>query len=439
MCSDTTTAEKATHASATAPPTRPAPDAAISLAGVSKTFYRYQRPIDRLLLQFKALSKRARFDTISGLKPMDLTVERGEVVGLVGRNGAGKSTLLQLVCNTLSPSTGEVTVNGKIAALLELGSGFNPEFTGRENVFMSAAIAGLSRRQVQDKFDEIHEFSGIGDFIDQPVKTYSSGMYVRLAFAVATSVEPDILVVDEALSVGDGAFARKSFDRIMALRDSGATILFCSHSLYQVENLCDRALWIEGGEVLADDIPSVVIPRYEQFLMGENDHGHGVRESAADEQRRVIPQGSARLLSTSVLIDGKTPDARYPAVSGESTLEIEIAFASDPALPCPGVAVTISTTSGQIVTSSGSWEEGVTLSRNANGEGRIAIGFPALALLKGEYHVGAYLFCERGLHSYEWVDPISGFHVTQQSVARGVVRLPHQWQALAPGAKQEAG
>ncbi|MCP1314106.1 MULTISPECIES: ABC transporter ATP-binding protein [unclassified Halomonas] len=407
-------------------------DTAIALTNVSKTFYRYERPLDRLLLQFKALSARARFDTISGLKPMDLTIRRGEVVGLVGRNGAGKSTLLQLVCNTLSPSTGTVTVNGKIAALLELGSGFNPEFTGRENVFMSAAIAGLSRRQVQEKFDEIHAFSGIGDFIDQPVKTYSSGMYVRLAFAVATSVEPDILVVDEALSVGDGAFARKSFDRIMALRDSGATILFCSHSLYQVENLCDRALWVEGGEILADDSPSIVIPRYEQFLLGETEHGHGVRESAAEEQRRATPQGSARLLSTQVLIDGKTPDARYPAVSGESTLEIEIRFASDPALPCPGVAVTVSTPAGQIVTSTGSWEEGVTISRSDTGEGRLSVRFPALALLKGEYHVGAYLFCERGLHSYEWVDPISGFHVTQASVARGVVRLPHQWQPLSP-------
>ncbi|WNL43441.1 ABC transporter ATP-binding protein [Halomonas sp. PAMB 3264] len=426
MCSDTTK--------------RPAhDDTAIALNGVSKTFYRYERPLDRLLLQFKSLSKRARFDTISGLKPMDLTVKRGEVVGLVGRNGAGKSTLLQLVCNTLSPSTGEVVVNGKIAALLELGSGFNPEFTGRENVYMSAAIAGLSRAQVNEKFEEIHAFSGIGDFIDQPVKTYSSGMYVRLAFAVATSVEPDILVVDEALSVGDGAFARKSFDRIMALRERGATILFCSHSLYQVENLCDRALWIEGGEVLADDSPSIVIPRYEQFLMGDTDQSRGVRESAAEEQRRAAPQGSARLLSTQVRIDGKTPDARYPAVSGESTLDIEIAFASDPALACPGVAVTLSTPAGQIVTSSGSWEEGVTPERNEHGEGRIAIRFEALALLKGEYHVGAYLFCERGLHSYEWVDPVSSFHVTQSSVARGVVRLPHQWQAGSSGKHQEAG
>lgn len=413
------------------------PNNAITLSGVGKTFYRFHRPADRLLLQFKGLRRLARYDTIEGLKPLNLNVTRGEVVGLVGRNGAGKSTLLQLVCKTLSPTSGSLEVNGKIAALLELGSGFNPEFTGRENVYMSAAIAGLSRADVNARFEEIHAFSGIGDFIDQPVKTYSSGMYVRLAFAVATSVEPDILVVDEALSVGDGAFARKSFDRIMALRDSGATILFCSHSLYQVEALCDRAIWVEGGEILADDIPSVVIPRYEQFLAGDEQQNRGVRQSAADSERKPAPKGSARLVKTRVLIDGEIAGPRKPAVSMESELGIEVHFASDPALPCPGVAVTISTPSGQIVTSAGSWEDNVAITRSESGQGCIAIQFPNVPLLKGEYHVGAYLFCERGLHSYEWVDPVSSFHVTQQSVARGVVRLPYQWQPLTAGEERD--
>ncbi len=410
------------------PPAHAAP--AIALTGVSKRFYRYQRPLDRLLLQFKSLRRLARYDTIEGVKPLDLTIRKGEVVGLVGRNGAGKSTLLQLVCQTLSPSSGTVTVNGKVAALLELGSGFNPEFTGRENVYMSASIAGLSRDEVDARFDDIHAFSGIGDFIDQPVKTYSSGMYVRLAFAVATSVSPDILVIDEALSVGDGAFARKSFDRIMALRDTGATILFCSHSMYQVESLCERALWVEGGEVVADDTPSLVVPRYEQFLAGSEASSHTVRESAADSiEQRTAPAGSARLLHTQLTIDGQPAEAHRAAQSGESDIGLSVTFASDPALPCPGVAVTISTPAGHIVTSAGSWESSVHIERNAAGEGRVTLCFPRAALLKGEYHVGAYLFCERGLHSYEWVDPITSFHVVQQSVARGVVALPHRWQA----------
>jgi len=176
-------------------------------------------------------------------------IAKGDVIGILGVNGAGKSTLLQLVCGTLTATHGEVLVKGRIAALLELGAGFNPEFTGRENVFMSAAIMGLTQDEVTARFEDIVEFSGIRDFIDQPVKTYSSGMYVRLAFSVATHVDPDILVIDEALSVGDGHFARKSFDRIMALKARGCTILFCSHSIYQLEALCQQALWLDQGQV----------------------------------------------------------------------------------------------------------------------------------------------------------------------------------------------
>lgn len=416
MCSDTTRSS------------------AISLRGVGKTFYRYQRPVDRLLLQLPGVARWARFDTITGLHPVDLEIARGEVVGLVGRNGAGKSTLLQLVCNTLSPSSGEVRVNGKIAALLELGSGFNAEFTGRENVFMAGAIAGLSRAAIEARFEAIHAFSGIGDFIDQPVKTYSSGMYVRLAFAVATSIDPDILVIDEALSVGDGAFARQSFDRIMALRDAGATILFCSHSLYQVETLCERALWIEGGEVVADDVPSIVVPRYERFLSAPTQQGRGVRDSAAETEVAPAQQGAARITGTQVNIDGRSAAEASTAFSGESSLEVTVHYAIDPALASPGVAVTLSTADGQIVTSAGSWDDGVATTHDAYGHGAITLCFPALALLKGEYHVGVYLFCERGLHSYEWVDPLCGFRVEQGGAARGVVRLPHAWQPVTQAA-----
>ncbi|WP_017430837.1 ABC transporter ATP-binding protein [Vreelandella jeotgali] len=421
------------HADSATPQREGAP--AIELKGVGKTFYRYHRPLDRLLLQFNTLRRFARFDTVQGIRPLNLTIGQGEVIGLVGRNGAGKSTLLQLVCETLAPSSGEVTINGKVAALLELGSGFNPEFTGRENVYMSASIAGLNRDEVDARMEDIHTFSGIGDFINQPVKTYSSGMYVRLAFAVATSVSPDILVIDEALSVGDGAFARKSFDRIMALRNTGATILFCSHSMYQVESLCERALWVEGGEVVADGAPSLVVPRYEQFLAGSEASSHTVRESAADSiEQRATPTGGARILHTELAIDDQPATPQHPAESGQSDISVSVTFASDPALPCPSVAVTISTPAGQIITSAGSWDAGLTLERNARGEGLVTLLFPQAALLKGEYHIGAYLFCERGLHSYEWVDPITSFYVTQHNAARGLVVLPHQWQVASVAA-----
>ncbi|MBK9237101.1 MAG: ABC transporter ATP-binding protein [Rhodoferax sp.] len=221
---------------------------AVQARGLGKCYSLFDRPGDRL----KQLlwGRWHRYDRdFWALRDVSFDIRRGEVVGIVGRNGAGKSTLLQMVCGTLSPTNGTLTVEGRVAALLELGAGFNPDFTGLENVYMNAAILGLSRKQVDDKLDDILSFADIGDFIHQPVKTYSSGMFMRLAFSVATSVEPDILVIDEALSVGDGAFARKSFDRIMRLKDAGKTILFCSHSMYQVEALCSRALWIEAGAV----------------------------------------------------------------------------------------------------------------------------------------------------------------------------------------------
>lgn len=219
---------------------------AIRAQHLGKAFQLYERPIDRLK-QMLMRGRRRYYKEFAALHDVSFELRKGEVLGLVGRNGAGKSTLLQLICGTLNPSAGQVAVQGRVAALLELGAGFNPDFTGQENIYLNASILGLSKAEIDARYDDIVEFSGIADFIHQPVKTYSSGMYVRLAFSIATSVDPDILVIDEALSVGDGAFARKSFDRIMRLKEKGATILFCSHSVYQIEALCTRALWLDKG------------------------------------------------------------------------------------------------------------------------------------------------------------------------------------------------
>ena len=221
---------------------------AIVAQNLSKRYALFDKPSDRLKQLLLGRWRRYARE-FHALQNVSFAIRPGEVVGIVGRNGAGKSTLLQMVCGTLEPSTGILAVQGRVAALLELGAGFSPDFTGLENIYINAAILGLSRVQVDAQLDAILAFADIGEFIHQPVKTYSSGMFMRLAFAVATSVEPDILVIDEALSVGDGAFARKSFDRIMRLKDAGKTILFCSHSMYQVEALCSRAIWMESGTV----------------------------------------------------------------------------------------------------------------------------------------------------------------------------------------------
>lgn len=218
---------------------------AIRVCGLSKCYHIYERPKDRLL-QMLYRGRRTFFREFWALRDVSFEIKKGETFAIIGKNGSGKSTLLQLICGTLNPTAGSIEVNGRVAALLELGAGFNPEFTGRENVYMSASLYGLDREEISARFEKIAEFADIGDFIDQPVKTYSSGMYVRLAFAVIAHVDADILVVDEALAVGDAFFTQKCMRFLRGFMETG-TLLFVSHDTGSVVNLCERALWLEHG------------------------------------------------------------------------------------------------------------------------------------------------------------------------------------------------
>lgn len=242
---------------------------AISVNHVSKCFKRYRHPVDRLKEIF--LPGKSLAHNFWALRDINLQVWKGQTLGVVGRNGSGKSTLLQIIVGTLTPTEGNVEVNGRVSALLELGSGFNPEFTGRQNVFFNGQLLGLTTQEIEEQFDDILAFADIGDFIDQPVKTYSSGMYVRLGFAVATSVNPDILIVDEALSVGDEAFQRKCFSRIHEIKDRGGTILFVSHSAPSIIQLCDSALLMDRGELLLEHTPKMIISKYQKMIYADAD------------------------------------------------------------------------------------------------------------------------------------------------------------------------
>ena len=274
---------------------------AIALAGVSKSFPIYSKPHHRLL-QMVSSDPRRWYREFHALRDVDLEIRRGETVGIVGRNGSGKSTLLQLICGTLSPTSGHVRVNGRIAALLELGAGFNQEFTGRDNVYLNGTILGLSQAEIEAKFEDIAAFADIGEFIEQPVKTYSSGMYVRLAFAVAINVEPEILVIDEALSVGDEGFQRKCFARIDAIRDAGATVLFVSHSAGTVVDLCDRAILLDHGEVIAEGTPKHVVGRYQKLLYAPADKADMLRAEILLEHSQSVnspcSMGEPEVIST---------------------------------------------------------------------------------------------------------------------------------------------
>jgi lipopolysaccharide transport system ATP-binding protein len=238
---------------------------AIVVADVGKVYQIYDRPQDRLK-QALYRWRRRFYREFWALRHVSFEVERGETFGIVGRNGAGKSTLLQIICGTLTPSEGRVQVQGRVAALLELGSGFNPEFTGRENVYMNGAILGLSRREIDARFDRIAGFADIGQFLDQPVKTYSSGMVVRLAFAVQVQVEPDVLIVDEALAVGDLLFQKRCFQRLRELREQGCTILFVSHDLESVRSLTSRAVFLRDGQTDTLGLPGDVLLAYRRYL-----------------------------------------------------------------------------------------------------------------------------------------------------------------------------
>src|SRR4030042_6707805 len=236
----------------------------IEAHNLTKVYKLYDKPSSRLKELFLKKDYHRKFTSLDNIS---FTVEKGETLGIIGENGAGKSTLLKILSKTLSPTTGKFNINGMSSSLLELGSGFHPEFTGLENIYFYGSLIGIDRKQMQVKVNEIIEFSELGDFINYPIKTYSSGMYVRLAFSVAISVRPDILIVDEALSVGDLYFQKKSTDKILSFKEKGKTIIFCSHSMYYINRLCDRVIWLKDGRINMEGSPHEVTQAYETYQL----------------------------------------------------------------------------------------------------------------------------------------------------------------------------
>ncbi|MDV3503111.1 ABC transporter ATP-binding protein [Marinobacter sp. M-5] len=262
-------------------------DIAISVDGLSKRYEVFSQPKDRLkqmimpkLKKLIGLEPPQYFREFWAVRDVSFSIKKGETVGIIGRNGSGKSTLLQMVCGTVTPTAGLVTTNGRVAALLELGAGFNVEFTGRENVLLNAAILGFPQEEMEQRMGDVLAFSELAEFIDQPVKTYSSGMYARLAFSIAIHVDPDILIIDEALAVGDSRFVAKCMRRIKEIQQRGTTILFVSHDVSSVRTLCDRAIWLSNGNLVEDGDVFPVTGRYMEFMFRDED---GSDLSGADQ------------------------------------------------------------------------------------------------------------------------------------------------------------
>lgn len=398
-------------------------DIAIKAVQLSKVYPIFDKPFDRLKQFF--FKKRQYYKAFTALENVNLELKKGEILGIIGRNGSGKSTLLQLICSTLSPTSGELTVEGRIAALLELGAGFNPDFTGRENIFLNASILGLDQDEIAARYDAIVEFSGIADFIDQPVKTYSSGMYVRLAFSVAISVDPDILVIDEALSVGDGDFSKKSFDRIMKLKAAGKTILFCSHSTYQIEALCNSAIWLDKGEIQLFGKPSEVVMAYNEFLDSMNSPDAAEQKIHAAEMTKE-GVGNTHFTEICMFVNGQK---NQPIVTSKSSdLSVKASFISDVDSAPPSVAIAIYTMNGRTVASSSTQNDAYIIGCDESGNGEVEVTFRSLPLLKGKYYIDMVLACDQALHLYEHAVHIAEFEVIQSSLEQGVVALQHDWK-----------
>ncbi len=392
----------------------------VSVQHVSKVYSLYERPADRLVALLPLIGEE-RGREFWALRDVNLRVEPGEVFALVGPNGSGKSTLLQIVAGIMQPTRGRVITSGRIAALLELGAGFNPEFTGRENVYLNGEIMGLSRAEVETAFPKIEEFAGIGAFIDRPVKEYSSGMYVRLAFSTAIHVEPEVLIVDEALAVGDAIFANRCVRKLEELKERKVTILFVSHDLGIVKRLADRAALMMHGEVAAVGKPSDIVNRYVGLV-----HELQLRDTPAEGGSYRHGDGTSRIESI-VILNGRGEEATSLLSGERATIRVRAVFAKD--CEAPMVGMLIRNRLGVDVYGTNTKVEKVELGAYAAGD-VLEIQFALDCLLsRAEYTLTVATQHADGA-SQDWIDDALSFAVIDHRDTAGMIQLNTeiQWQ-----------
>jgi len=386
-------------------------DHIVSARNLFKTYKVYARPVDRLL---EGLMRRPRHTPFHALKGINFKVPRGEGLGIIGENGAGKSTLLKILAGITAPTSGDVRCEGSVASILELGSAFHGELTGRQNIVLNAAMFGLDRNQVIERTPGIIEFSELGHLIDQPIKTYSTGMVMRLGFAIATQVEPDVLIIDEALSVGDGYFQKKCMVRLKQYVNSGGTLLICSHAMYYISAFCRRVIWMREGQIEQYGPAQQVVPAYEIYLQGKTDR--------SDEKQPVSvaqPRSPARL--TEVLFEGKDTLRRGDAIA------VDISWTgNDPDLNFH-IGVGLNRIDEVVVSSFLSKRDGLHAWTGAL-EYRVRLEIPNLPLVKGRYKLYVFLLAEDALHIYDTRILDDAFQVEFDEYPTGIVEINHTWR-----------
>lgn len=381
---------------------------AIEIKDLSKSFRLYTRKTESAIERFLML-KRSRYEKLWALKDINLTVEEGRVVGIIGPNGSGKSTLLKVLSNIYRPDSGTWHCKGNLAALLELGAGFHPELTGRENIYLNGSILGLTRREINDRFDEIVEFSGLERFLDTPIKNFSSGMVVRLGFSVAMSIDPDVLLIDEVLGVGDLNFSKKSFLKIKSFAEAGRTILFVSHDLSVVGSFADEVIWLDEGRIRGQGRPEEIINGYMQDLQIRREELHSKgRAMQADMQRER--SGSHEVTIEQVKFYAPDGEERYLFNAGDNMV-IEIEYQARQEIPSHSLYLAIHAFDGRMII-------GPLLrpyEAPLNGKGKIRAEIKGLPILKGEYFLSVGLFQDDWVNAYDFHDKYYRFTVTQPS------------------------
>jgi lipopolysaccharide transport system ATP-binding protein len=390
---------------------------AVRAVELSKHYDIYRRPIDRAL---EILTGRPRHTVFPALQDVTFEVERGETVGIVGQNGAGKSTLLKLLCGITRQSSGTLETRGNIASILELGTGFHPEFSGRDNAALNAAILGLTPSQVRERLPGILEFSELGTFLDRPVKTYSSGMYMRLAFSVAVNVDPEILIIDEALAVGDGHFQKKCVDKIREFQEQGKTILFCSHALYYVTSICRRTIWLDHGSVMRYGPSLDVVHDYETFLLQRD------RDTASEGEPQPERAPTPAHFRDITVCDGN--GSPRDLFNRGDDIHIRARIHSEDANQPVHVIIGIHRSADDLQCFAvGTHADGVAPLSGRN-EYDLTVRLQDVPLLRGDYSIIAFVGDEHAMTVFDRRDLRPAFSMTGERFEIGLITVRHRWE-----------
>jgi len=392
---------------------------ALRVDDVTKTFRVHQERASSLK-QYIASGGRNRYDEFFALRNVSFDVRAGEAVGIIGHNGSGKSTLLKCMAQILTPNAGRIEVHRKMAALLELGAGFHQELSGRDNVFLNASILGMGRKEIAERFDEIVDFSGLHDFIDTPVKTYSSGMYVRLAFAVAINVDPELLLIDEILAVGDVTFQQKCMEKFVDFRTQGRTLVLVTHDATTVREFCDRAIWLDHGSVKRDGDPAEVVDEYTETMLG------GETTEGAEGIRRG--DGKIRVTRTELLVDGVPVDRLR---TGDD-LTVRLHYRASEPVPKPVFALTVASLAGAALTAPSTRDAG-DVPDTLSGSGHVDVLFEQIPLLPSRYVLHTEITGWGRQHIYDHVQNALTFDVIagDTNETHGLVTLRPSWSRKA--------